>query len=61
MESKVAVALVSLFCNIHDRVQEHGGSGVVSINGHSLDAAGVVAVARLVDIPADFALDLTLR
>jgi hypothetical protein len=44
MENQGAVPLVSLFCDIHDRVQQHDGSGVVSINGHSL---------------VDFALDLT--
>lgn len=50
--------LVSLFCDIHDQVQKHDSSGVVSINGHSLDVAGVVAVARLVDMVVDSALDL---
>ena len=59
MASLSAVPLVSLFCEIHDRVQKHSGSGFVSINGHSLDVAGVIAVARSVDILIDVALDLT--
>lgn len=59
MQSQIDVPLVSLFCDIHDRVQKHDGSGVVSINGHSLDVAGVVAVARLVETLVDFALGLT--
>jgi hypothetical protein len=58
MASLSAVPLVSLFCDIHDLVQKHDSSGVVSINGHSLDVAGVVAVARLVKILVDPALDL---
>jgi hypothetical protein len=59
MDRQSAMPLVSLFCDIHDRVRTHDDSGVVNINGHSLDVAGVVAVARLAGTIVSFALDLT--
>ena len=59
MQSQSYVPLVSLFCDIHDQVHRHSDSGTVSINGHSLNVAGVIAVARLVDKSIGFAMSLT--